>query len=129
MLATSLPTGIARDDWSHTQHTYTQVTEFPVAGDSRDMGQVTTDLSKLKLTADATYTSHVDFGSLTVIVPPDAQVRVDYSVDSGAVEVFDRMVAGGTELHDVLPPGTAQVGSPTLTLDLSVDHGRVVVRR
>lgn len=129
MLATSLPTGIARDDWARTQHTYTQVTEFPVAGDSRDMGQVTTDLSKLKLTADATYTSHVDFGSLTVIVPPDAQVRVDYSVDSGAVEVFDRMVAGGTELHDVLPPGTAQVGSPTLTLDLSVDHGRVVVRR
>ena len=129
LLATSVvQTAIQRDEWTQTSHSYTQVAELPPNGDSRDMGRLTTDLSTLSLTGDVTYRARVDLGSLTVVVPPNARVRVNYAIDSGMVQVFDTVVAAGTELHDTVEPdGTG--ATPVLTLDLSVDSGKIVVRR
>ena len=110
-------------------HSYARVAELPPNGDSRDMGRLTTDLSTLSLTGDATYRAHVDLGSLTVVVPPGARVRVNYAIDSGMVQVFDTVVAAGTELHDTVEPDGTGTATPVLTLDLSVDSGKIVVRR
>jgi hypothetical protein len=130
LLATSVvQTAIQRDEWSRTLHSYAQVAELPPNGDSRDMGRLTTDLSTLSLTGDASYRAHVDLGSLTVVVPPGARVRVNYAIDSGMVQVFDTVVAAGTELHDTVEPDGTGTATPVLTLDLSVDSGKIVVRR
>ena len=130
LVATSvIQTAIQRDEWARTLHSYAQVAELPASGDSRDMGRLTTDLSKLSFTGDVTYRAHVDFGSLTVVVPPGARVRVNYAIDSGMVQVFDTAVAAGTELHDTVEPDAVGTATPVLTLDLSVDSGKIVVRR
>jgi phage shock protein PspC (stress-responsive transcriptional regulator)/predicted membrane protein len=130
LLATSVvQTAIQRDEWTQTLHSYAQVAELPPNGDSRDMGRLTTDLSRLNVTGDVTYRARVDLGSLTVVVPPDARVRVNYAIDSGMVQVFDTVVAAGTELHDTVEPDGTGTATPVLTLDLSVDSGKIVVRR
>jgi phage shock protein PspC (stress-responsive transcriptional regulator) len=130
LLATSVAqTAIQHDEWTRTLHSYAQVAELPPNGDSRDMGRLTTDLSTLSLTKDVTYRAHVDLGSLTVVVPPDARVRVNYAIDSGMVQVFDTVVAAGAELHDTVQPDGTGTPTPVLTLDLSVDSGKIVVRR
>ncbi len=109
--------------------TYTTISEL-VPGDSVDVGELTVDLSQLALTADAAYTASVDLGHLDVIVPKDARVIVHYSNDLGATTVFGTDIAGGTELAgDVTDPVVAKPGQPTLTLDLSVDVGKLEVRR
>lgn|GEM_PF-1245508 len=130
LLATSVvQTAVQRDEWTQTLHTYAQVAELPPNGDSRDMGRLTTDLSRLSVTEDVTYRARVDLGSLTVVVPPNARVRVNYAIDSGMVQVFDTVVAAGTELHDTVEPDGPGTATPVLTLDLSVDSGKIVVRR
>jgi phage shock protein PspC (stress-responsive transcriptional regulator) len=130
LVATSVvQTAIQRDEWAQTLHSYTQVAELPPNGDSRDMGRLTTDLSELSVTEDATYRAHVDLGSLTVVVPPGARVRVNYAIDSGMVQVFDTVVAAGAELDDTVEPDATGTTTPVLTLDLSVDSGKIVVRR
>jgi phage shock protein PspC (stress-responsive transcriptional regulator) len=130
LLTTSaLQTIIQRDDWARTLHSYTQTAQLPPNGDSRDVGRLTTDLSKLSYTGDVTYRAHVDLGSLTVVVPPGARVRVNYATDSGVVQVFDTVVAAGTELHDTFEPDAGSTAAPVLNLDLSVDSGKILVRR
>lgn len=130
VLATSVfQSTIQREDWNQTLHSYAQAAQLPMSGDSRDVGRLTTDLSKLSYTGDVTYRAHVDLGGLTVVVPPDARVRVNYAVDSGVVQVFDTVVAAGTELHDTVEPDDATTAAPILTLDLSVDSGKIMVRR
>src|SRR5829696_6558129 len=129
LLATSVvQTAVQRDEWTQTLHTYAQVAELPPNGDSRDMGRLTTDLSRLSVTEDVTYRARVNLGSLTVVVPPNARARVNYAIDSGMVQVFDTVVAAGTELHDTVEPDGSGA-TPVLTLDLSVDSGKIVVRR
>jgi hypothetical protein len=130
LLTTSaISTAVRYGDWAQTQHGYTSVAQLPPNGDSREFGRLTTDLSELSLTRDVTYRAHVDMGTVTVVVPPEARVRVNYTIDSGAVEVFDTVVAAGNELHDVFQPEATTASGPTLTLDLSADMGKVVVRR
>jgi phage shock protein PspC (stress-responsive transcriptional regulator) len=130
LLTTSaISTAVRYGDWAQTQHSYTSVAQLPPNGDSREFGRLTTDLSELSLTRDVTYRAHVDMGTVTVVVPPEAQVRVNYTIDSGAVEVFSTVVAAGNELHDVFQPEAPTASGPTLTLDLSADMGKVVVRR
>jgi hypothetical protein len=130
LLTTSaISTAVRYGDWAQTQHSYTSVAQLPPNGDSREFGRLTTDLSELSLTRDVTYRAHVDMGTVTVVVPPEARVRVNYTIDSGAVEVFSTVVAAGNELHDVFQPEAPTASGPTLTLDLSADMGKVVVRR
>jgi phage shock protein PspC (stress-responsive transcriptional regulator) len=130
LVATSVfQTTMQRDDWTRTLHSYAQADQLPPNGDSRDVGRLTTDLSKLSYTGDVTYKAHVDLGSLTVVVPPGARVRVNYTIDSGVVQVFDTVVAAGAELHNTVEPDAATAAAPVLTLDLSVDSGKILVRR
>ena len=129
LLATSAyQTTIQREDWNRTLYTYADAAQLPLNGDSRDVGRLTTDLSKLSYAEDVTYRAHVDLGSLTVVVPPGAKVRVIYAIDSGVVHVFDTVVAAGAELHDTVEPDAATTAAPVLTLELSVDSGKIVVR-
>jgi len=108
---------------------YRSPAEFPRNGDFRDFGPLTVDLSGLTLTRDATYQASADFGSIVVIVPPQANVVVRYRADAGTVTVFDRHF-DGTELDATISdPQPLRPKQPTLTLDLGVDLGSVEVRR
>jgi predicted membrane protein len=109
---------------------YTTLAELPVAGDSEDFGKLSVDLSQLAVTADASYTAHVDLGQLEVTVPKDAQVVVNYTADMGAVRAYGNEVQAGSELTgNVTDPQPAQPGQHTLTLNLSVDAGNIQVQR
>jgi hypothetical protein len=108
---------------------YTRIVDLPAGGDSQDLGRLTVDLSKLNLLSDATYKAHVDLGTMTVVVPPQARVRIDYTVDTGAVQAYGRTVESGTELHQAIEPDSSTAGQPTLDLQLSVDSGTITVRR
>ena len=66
---------------------------------------------------------------MTVVVPPQARVRIDYTVDTGAVRVDGRTIASGTELHQTIEPDPSTAGQPTLDLQLSVDSGTITVHR
>jgi phage shock protein PspC (stress-responsive transcriptional regulator) len=108
---------------------YTRIVDLPTGGDSQDLGRLTVDLSKLNLSSDATYKAHVDLGTLIVALPPQARVRISYTVDAGAVRVYGGQIASGTELHQVIEPDTSTAGQRTLDLQLSVDSGTITVRR
>jgi phage shock protein PspC (stress-responsive transcriptional regulator) len=130
VLATSaVHTASSRPDMVPAIRSYTKIVDLPASGDSRDVGRLTVDLSRLDLPGDASYQAHVDLGTLTVVVPPKARVRVDYTVDAGAVRLFGANVASGTELHRVVEPEASTTGQPTLDLKLSVDSGTITVRR
>jgi phage shock protein PspC (stress-responsive transcriptional regulator) len=129
VLGTSaLHTATGPADFGSTR-SYTRVIDLPAGGDSQDLGQLTVDLSKLNLLSDATYRAHVDLGTVTIVVPPQARVRISYTVDAGAVRVYGRQITSGTELHQVIEPDTSTAGQPTLDLQLSVDSGTITVRR
>jgi phage shock protein PspC (stress-responsive transcriptional regulator) len=109
---------------------YTTLAELPVAGDSEDFGKLSVDLSQLAVTADASYTAHVDLGQLEVTVPKDAYVVVNYTADMGAVRAYGDEVQAGSELDgQVTDPQPAQPSQHTLTLNLSVDAGNIQVQR
>lgn len=112
--------------------TYTSPEEFHAEGDLLEAGTLTVDLRQLDLTSPTTYRAKVEVGSLVVLVPPDAQVSVDYQVDVGSVDIFGQSLRGGPDLsgsvHD--PERGAATGRPTmLRLDLGVDVGSVRVQR
>jgi len=109
---------------------YTTLAELPAVGDSEDFGKLSVDLSQLAVTADASYTAHVDLGQLEVTVPKNAQVVVNYTADMGAVRAYGNEVQAGSELTgNVTDPQPAQPGQHTLTLNLSVDAGNIQVQR
>ena len=113
-----------------SSHSYTTLPELPVAGDSEDFGKLSVDLSQLAVTADASYTAHVDLGQLEVTVPKDAHVVVNYTADMGAVRAYGEEIQGGSELTGrVTDPQPARPGQHTLTLNLSVDAGNIQVQR
>ena len=109
---------------------YVSAAQLPLAGDSVDVGNLTVDLSALVIDRDIAYRASIDAGNLQVTVPPNTRVVVYYSADAGAVTTFGNAEKGGTELEgEVADPVTAEAGQPTLTLDLSVDVGKIEVRR
>ena len=109
---------------------YATLAELPVAGDSEDFGKLSIDLSQLAVTADASYTAHVDVGQLEVTVPEGAHVIVNYTADMGAVRAYGNEVQAGSELTGQVPdPQRGQPSQHTLTLNLSVDAGNIQVQR
>lgn len=131
VLVTSLANPLPKlGHWDTATLTYTQAASLPPAGDSRDVGRLEVDLSRMTLVSDTTYRAHVETGSLEVIVPADVNVVLRYGVDVGVVRAYDEQANGGTDLHDVVSePTVPDPTKPTLTLDLSVDHGDLQVRR
>jgi phage shock protein PspC (stress-responsive transcriptional regulator) len=111
-------------------HVYANLAELPAAGDSQDFGELSVDLSRLAVTADATYRAHVDVGQLDVTVPKDANVVINYKADLGAVRAYGAEVQAGSDLGGQLTePQPPEAGQHTLTLDLSVDAGNIEVQR
>lgn len=128
-VATAVPQVPTPDQWQPHHLSYSTVSELPAAGDTFDVGAADVDLSRLALSKDATYTASVDLGALTVTVPPDVNIALDYTVDAGSVTVFGVQKANGTDLHAVLPADSSQADRPTLTLKLSADVGQIEVKR
>lgn len=130
VISTSVAGPIAKThDWGTSSVAYTRLADLPAAPDTQDFGKLTVDLSQLSVTRDAAYAAHVDLGSLEVIVPKDVNVRVRYSVDSGVLHPYEQEPRSGEAVNGVIEPTTGRSGRPTLTLDVSVDHGELRVRQ
>jgi hypothetical protein len=117
------------DRWTTARPTYRTTAQLPPDGDALPGGALVVDLSRLTVDTDATYSAHVGTGQLEVIVPEDANVALRYRVDQGALTIYDEESQFGTHLEGVTAPPVALADAPTLTLDLSVDHGHLEVRR
>jgi phage shock protein PspC (stress-responsive transcriptional regulator) len=121
---------VLRVPFATSTHAYMTVAELPATGDSEDFGNLSIDLSQLAITADTSYTAHVDLGRLEVTVPKDAKVVVNYSADMGAVRAYGNEVRAGSDLTGQIPdPQPARSAQHTLTLNLSVDAGNIEVQR
>lgn len=130
VISTSVAGPIAKThDWGTARVAYAQLADLPAAPDTQDFGKLTVDLSQLSVTRDAAYAAHVDLGSLEVIVPKDVNVRVRYSVDSGVLHAYEQEPRSGEAVNGVIEPTTGRSGRPTLTLDVSVNHGELRVRQ
>jgi phage shock protein PspC (stress-responsive transcriptional regulator) len=112
-----------------SSHTYVNLAELPLAGDSQDFGELTIDLSRLAVTSDAAYRAHVDVGHLDVIVPKDVNVVINYKADLGAVRAYGEEVQAGSDLGGRIDPQPVLPQAHTLRLDLSVDAGDIEVQR
>ncbi len=115
---------------THPTRVYTSAAQFPVDGDTVDVGNLTVDLTRVDLTADASYKATADAGNITVIVPDDVRVIVHYRTDFGSVSLAGQEMAVGTDLEgEFADPEKAVAGQHTLDLDLQVDLGQLQVRR
>lgn len=114
------------DRWADTTRSYTSVSQLPPAGDSQQAGELVVDLSRLPVTGDVSYSAYLGTGRLEVVVPPGADVVVDYQVAIGEVRVDGQQVAAGQHLAAPITPAS---DANTLTLHVSVDRGQVEVRR
>lgn len=119
----------ATEPWADSTRTYAEVARLPSTPDMFGSGQARVDLSALKLGRDTSYAAHLDAGQLEVVVPSDVNVVVNYDVDFGQVDAFGSSPVSGIDLLGTIPPGPPVAGRPTLTLDLAVDGGHLVVRR
>lgn len=130
LLVTSASGPVAHlDEWNKTSVAYTRVADLPPGGDVRDAGNLYIDLSRLPVTENLTHNAHLDVGNLEVTVPSDVNVVVHYTVDVGRIQAYGADVAVGADLQGDVPGPAPVDGRPTLTLDLSVDAGTVVVHR
>lgn len=128
-VVTSVGGPLAEDrGWGDHRRTYTTAGELG-AGDRQEFGQLTVDLTKLDPRTAASYTAHVDFGSLEVLPPPTMNVVVNYHIRSGAMVVNTEQLEGGGNLSGRLPLAPSDPKKKNLTLNLSVDGGVVQVRR
>lgn len=114
---------------SAVERVYRTPAELPAGVDSHATGELKVDLRELRIQRDITYTAHVDDGRLEVAVPADVNVAVRYRAGFGVVQVYDQQIGGGKDVTGTIPPPTAVVGKPTVTLDLSVNRGELEVRR
>lgn len=128
-IATSLGGPVAHDrGWGQTSIAPTAAAEL-ARSDTQEMGALTVDLSKVRLTTDASYTAHVGMGRLQVRVPPNANVVLHWKVKSGALVMEPQEPQGGSDLGGTVTANGSDPLGPTLTLNLSVDRGLVEVDR
>jgi phage shock protein PspC (stress-responsive transcriptional regulator) len=90
-------------------------------------GDATLDLTKLTPGQNLTISSSTGAGELLVLVPPGSAVDLTAHTGVGRIETFDHDNSGAGVMQQVNIAGSA---SPplTLTLDLHVGFGEVVVR-
>ncbi len=96
-----------------------------------DLGSAVLDLSALDFTGRSEAVEiHVGVGDLTVIVPPNVDVRMQVRVDVGNATVFSTRWGGiGQSERTLTDEGTDGPGGGELTLQATVDVGDVEVRR
>ena len=108
---------------------YTSVAQLPAQPVTVERGVLNVDLSRLDVTADATFAADLGTGAVRIVAPPNTNIVLDYSVGNGAVLDNDETVASGENLTGTSPLGRSVDSEPTLTLDIEVDQGVVAVKR
>ncbi|WP_432559757.1 PspC domain-containing protein [Granulicoccus sp. GXG6511] len=108
---------------------YSTVAELPAGVTAHDAGEHVADLSAVLLDGDATYAAAVDVGRLTIVVPPDTNVRVVWAVDVGEADVLGLYVGNGFDLGDTTISQGTQANGPTLTIEARVGLGQLEVKR
>jgi phage shock protein PspC (stress-responsive transcriptional regulator) len=99
-----------------------------------DVGDVTLDLSLVDFTEASPeavdITVRLDWGNLTIILPPDVDATVETNVDVGNVQVFDQarsgLDPGRQTITDFGPDGP---GGGQVRIDAAVDLGNLEVSR
>lgn len=107
---------------------YTSTTDMPRTVDL-GIGSHTVDLSELTLDHDTRLTINEDAGSLKVILPRASNVNASYAVDMGTITFGgDAQRTSGMDisLSETLD-GRGQ--GPTLTLNVRLDMGELVIQR
>lgn len=94
-----------------------------------EVGDHVADLSGVPLTADATYAARLDVGTLTIVVPDNVNVRVDWAVEGGEARVLGLPEEYGADLADTTVSRAPDPDSPTLTVEAHVGLGILEVRR
>jgi phage shock protein PspC (stress-responsive transcriptional regulator) len=122
-------------DWrseGSTTLTFASVAELPDEPRSHGVGEVTYDLSDLKLTNDDDLSLEISqsIGNLRVIVPPDVDVTLDAAVRTGNIVAFDDDSSGlNAEYQDTDLGEDDAVGGGSLALDLNLRLGQIEVTR
>jgi phage shock protein PspC (stress-responsive transcriptional regulator) len=109
-------------------------TERPVSVQELDepyrqsIGSLELDLRRLTLPAGTTHVeTSVGIGELTVLVPPDARVDVDATVEAGEATVFGLESDGrNIDIREVQPGSSP--AAPTLEIEAEVGFGNLEVR-
>ncbi|WP_042401076.1 PspC domain-containing protein [Streptacidiphilus carbonis] len=120
----------------HLRSTYQHQTWAPTAAASvlpnydLDGGTGILDLSGAAPTAGQTVATkvRVEFGKLTVIVPPGTELKIDAHVGIGSIHLPDNSSTGGISTNrstDIAPEAAA--GHGTVSLDLNVGVGDLEV--
>jgi hypothetical protein len=108
---------------------YTTASQLPARPLVQEVGALEADLSGMTLDRDATLAATVDLGRLTVIVPPEVNVKVDWEADAGEVNVLGLHRENGIDMSaTTISPGTDPTG-PTLTIQARLSMGSLEVRR
>jgi phage shock protein PspC (stress-responsive transcriptional regulator) len=100
---------------------------------THDFGDATLDLTSIDFSQVSQPTNvdvKVDFGDLTIIVPPEVDVYMDASVDVGSAEVFDRSWGGiDAGSQTIVDYGADGRGGGELHINARTDVGRLEVHR
>lgn len=136
LLAALLTAGAtAGDQWQDGPHgvnirtTPTSLNAMPESG-RFSSGTVRYDLSALDFTGvSRTLDVSLGAGQITVIVPPDVDVRVTGSVGVGQLDLFGRHTGGLGNDETVTDLGADGVGGGSLDLHLQTGVGHVEVDR
>ena len=110
------------------QVSYNDPARLPAA-ENWDSGRLVVDLGQLRIGQDTTFSTHVDQGTLTLLVPQNARVQVDSSIDDGYLRVAGRKGNVGSELSSTDTFSGPDPTGPVLTVHASVDQGTLEVRR
>lgn len=96
-----------------------------------NVGDALLDLSAVNFTGHSEAVRvNVDAGNLTIVVPPQVDVRAEVQVDVGNAVVFGERWGGiGRSTHTVTDQGSDGPGGGDLTIRATVNVGNVEVRR
>ena len=112
------------------QHvSYTSAAQLPAQPVVSERGLLDVDLSRVELTRDSTFAAEVGTGAVVITPPPNTNLVLRYDVTNGVVMDDETAVVSGQDLDGSTPLRQSRGGRPTLTLDIQVDQGAVVVKR
>lgn len=112
----------------HQQVTYTSAAQLPTQPVVSPRGVLDVDLSRVDLRDDATFSAEVGTGAVVITPPPNTNLLLRYDVANGVVMDDETTLVSGQDLDGSTPLRQASGDRPTLTLDLRVDQGAVVVK-
>jgi phage shock protein PspC (stress-responsive transcriptional regulator) len=120
----SLKGGVGSRDYAPTQASQIEPTYRIGVGD------IQLDLSAVDLSEQLVRTAvSAGVGSITVVVPRNADVSIDGRAGIGQVDLLDRRENGTSAQRSVVDHSPTGDGSIDLTLDLDVNIGQVTVTR